>query len=131
MASATDVINEKIIPPILTFVNTKPVTALKNGMMFVMPLTIVGALFLLLGNLPIPAWTAWLKEPGFPSILAAVFNGVYVSTFNLLGLVACMGITYSWVRNEGYEAMPAALWGLCAMVLVLPRSVEAPESGEV
>ena len=85
MASATDVINEKIILPILTFVNTKPVTALKNGMMFVMPLTIVGALFLLLGNLPIPAWTAWLKEPGFPSILAAVFNLSWTSLVPQLG----------------------------------------------
>ncbi len=120
MASFGEVINDKVIPPILTFVNTRPITALKNGMMFVMPLTIVGAIFLLLGNLPIPAWLEWLETPGFPSILGAIFNGVYVSTFNMLGVVACMGIAYSWVRNEGFDAAPAAFWALCTMVLLTP-----------
>lgn len=129
MASIADVLNEKVIPPVLAFVNTKPISALKNGMMYVMPLTIVGALFLLLGNLPIEAYTNWLTEPGFPTILAALFNGVYVATFNLLGVVACMGITYSWVRGEGIEALPAALWALCTMVLLLPLYVTT-ESGE-
>lgn len=121
--SVGDFINDKVLPPILTFVNTKPITALKNGMMYVMPLTIVGAIFLLLGNLPIPAWTAWLATPGFPSILAAIFSGVYVATFNLLGIVACMGITYSWVRGEGFEAAPAAFWALSTMILLTPLQV--------
>jgi len=136
MASIGEFLNDKVIPPVLTFVNTKPVTALKNGMMFVMPLTIVGAIFLLLGNLPIPAWTAWLATPGFPSTLAAIFTGVYVATFNLLGIVACMGITYSWVRNEGYEAAPAAFWALSTMILltplqVLPEGATEPVTGVI
>lgn len=123
MASFGEFISDKVIPPILTFVNTRPVSALKNGMMFVMPLTIVGAIFLLLGNLPITAYTDWLAQPGFPSTLAAVFNGVYVATFNMLGVVACMGIAYSWVRSEGFDAAPAAFWALCAMVLLSPLQV--------
>lgn len=123
MASFGEILNEKVIPPVLQFVNTRPITALKNGMMFVMPLTIVGAIFLLLGNLPIPAWTTWLETPGFPSTLGAIFNAVYVSTFNLLGLVACIGITYSWVRNEGFDGLPAALWALCTMILLTPLQI--------
>ncbi len=129
MASFAEILNDKVIPPVLAFTNTKPISALKNGMMYVMPLTIVGAIFLLAGNLPIPAWTEFLAQPGFPTILAAIFNGVYVATFNLLGLVACMGITYSWVRGEGIEALPAALWALCTMVLLLPLWAET-EAGE-
>lgn len=123
MASFGEILNDKVVPPILAVFNTKPVVALKNGMMFVMPLTIIGAVFLLLANLPIEAYTTWLEQPGFPSILYAMFNGVYVATFNLLGVVACMGITYSWVRSEGYEAMPAAMWALSTMILLTPLHV--------
>ncbi|MFT3876061.1 MAG: PTS transporter subunit EIIC [Propioniciclava sp.] len=119
MASVGDFINEKVLPPILRFVNTKPITALKNGMMFVMPLTIVGAIFLLLANFPIPEFVAWQKTIG----IYDVFMQVYTATFNLLGVVACVGITYSWVRNEGYDALPAAVWSFCAMVMLLPLHV--------
>lgn len=38
-------INEKLLPPILKFVNTKAITALRNGMLYTMPFTIVGSVF--------------------------------------------------------------------------------------
>ena len=117
--SFSDTLNDKVIPPILKFVNTKPITALKNGMMLVMPLTIVGAVFLLLANFPVKSVVAWETRIG----LAPILNQVYVSTFNLLGLVACIGITYAWVREEGYDALPAAIWAACTMILLTPLSV--------
>ncbi len=119
MASIGDVINEKVLPPILKFVNTKAITALKNGMMYVMPLTIVGAIFLLLANFPIESFVEWQKATG----LNAIFNQIYTATFNLLGLVACIGIAYSWVRNEGIDAMPAAVWAFSAMVVIMPLHI--------
>ena len=36
-------INEKLLPPILKFVNTKAITALRNGMLYTMPFSIVGS----------------------------------------------------------------------------------------
>lgn len=46
-------INEKLLPPILKFVNTKAITALRNGMLYTMPFSIVGSIFLLLANFPV------------------------------------------------------------------------------
>ena len=89
MAAFGDVLNDRVIPPIIAFVNTRPITALKNGMMYVMPLTIVGALFLLLANFPVPVFTDWVHAVG----LYPVFMEVYYATFNLVGLVACAGVT--------------------------------------
>ena len=119
MASIGDVINDKVLPPILKFVNTKPITALKNGMMFVMPLTIVGAVFLLIANFPIESFVEWQKAGGIND----VFMQVFTATFNLLGVVACIGITYSFVRAEGYDALPASVWAFCAMVMLLPLHI--------
>lgn len=119
MASIGDVINEKVLPPILKFVNTKPITALKNGMMFVMPLTIVGSIFLLIANFPIQSFVEWQQATG----LYDVFMQIFTATFNLLGVVACIGITYSWVRNEGYDALPPSIWAFCSMVMLLPLHI--------
>lgn len=48
-----DFMNEKVLPPILKFVNTKAITSLRNGMLYTMPFTIVGSIFLLFSNFPV------------------------------------------------------------------------------
>lgn len=119
MAQSMDFVNDKVIAPILKFVNTRPVQALKNGMMFVMPLTIVGAIFLLLANFPITSVVEWEKSVG----VYEPFMQIYTATFNMLGIVACIGITYSWVRDEGFDGLPAAVWAMCTMILLTPLKV--------
>lgn len=48
----TDTTQEKILPLVMKFVNLKPVQAIKDGMLFIMPLSIVGSLFLLFAEFP-------------------------------------------------------------------------------
>ena len=43
---------QKIIAPIMKFVNMRGIIALKDGMLAILPLTVVGSLFLIVG-LPI------------------------------------------------------------------------------
>jgi cellobiose PTS system EIIC component len=111
-------INDNVIPPVLKFVNLRGITALKNGMMVVMPLTIIGSIFLLLGQLPIQpvadAFTAWGLTP--------VLMAVYAATFNMMGIVACLGIAYNYVKPSGYDALPAAVVAMCMQVLLMPTS---------
>ena len=45
-------INEKLMPPMMKFLNTKAVTAIKNGMLYPIPFIIIGAIFLILANFP-------------------------------------------------------------------------------
>ncbi len=66
-------INEKLLPPVLKFVNTKAITALRNGMLYTMPFTIVGSVFLLLANFPVTAISEWVNASG----LAVYFNQAY------------------------------------------------------
>lgn len=127
MASGGDVLNEKILPAVLKFINTRPVQAIKNGMMYIMPLTIVGAIFLLLGNLPFPGWVDWLVATGYYPIVMSV----YVATFNLLGIVACIGITYSFVAAEGIPALPPAIYATSLYVMMIPQSVTIPDTETV
>lgn len=47
--------SQKIIAPIMRFVNMKGIIALKDGMLAILPLTVVGSLFLIIGQLPLKA----------------------------------------------------------------------------
>ena len=52
----------KVIPLVMRFVTLKGVVALKDGLLYSMPLTIVGSIFLLLANFPIQAVVDWHME---------------------------------------------------------------------
>ena len=43
---------QKIIAPMMKFVNMRGIIALKDGMLAILPLTVVGSLFLIMGQLP-------------------------------------------------------------------------------
>ena len=63
-------INEHLIPKILAFVNTKAVQSIKDGMVYTMPLLIVGSIFLILANLPVKQAADALAAAGITTILS-------------------------------------------------------------
>lgn len=106
-------ITEKLLPAILNFVNTRPLTALKDGVLFTLPLTIIGSVFLLLANIPYPPVANFIAENGWKEPL---LQG-YGATFAIIALVACIGIAYSYVKNAGYEPLSAGIIALVVFVL--------------
>ena len=84
-------INDKILPPMMNFVNTKAVQALKEGMVYSMPLIIIGSIFLIIANFPVAAVTDALAAAGIIDIL----NKAYAATFNINAMIAVIGIAYN------------------------------------
>ena len=99
------IMNEIIIPNMMKFVNIKPIVALKDGILFTLPLLMIGSIFLLIANFPYAPFTEFLSDKGLTGPLAQV-NG---ATFSIIALVAVIGVTYCYVKNEGYEPMSAGL----------------------
>lgn len=123
----TDFINQKVIPKVIRFTNTKAIKALKDGMMYVLPFLIVGSLFLLLANIPIPAVAQWLTNSGWSEI----FNQIYQSSFSLMAIFAVVGICYTYIKNEKITgAFSGSLAALGAFILLLPFEIKTPK-GEV
>ncbi|MBO0480769.1 PTS sugar transporter subunit IIC [Candidatus Enterococcus courvalinii] len=120
-------INEKVLPPVLKFVNTKPITALRNGMLYTMPFTIVGSVFLLLANFPVTAVSEWVNNSG----LAVYFNQAYGASFAIMAIFAVVGIAYSYVKDEGFEGLPAGMIALVIFLLTMRSDVTDAESGVV
>lgn len=117
-------INEKLLPQILKFVNTKAITALRNGMLYTMPFSIVGSIFLLLANFPVQSIADWVTNSG----LGEYFNQAYGASFAIMAFFAVMGIAYSYVKAEGYEGLPAGMIGLVIFLLTMESSVTDAEA---
>lgn len=111
--------NEKLLPLIMKFISLKGVVALKDGLLYTMPLTIVGSVFLLIANFPIESVVTWLNSVG----LIDPLNQVVGATFNIIALVGVTTIAYKYVKNEGYEGMSAAVLGLVTFVLMTDSAV--------
>lgn len=113
-------LNEKVMPQIMRFINTKAMRALKDGIMYAMPMIIVGAFFMLVGNFPVAAVTDWLQSVG----LAQVCSQISDSSFGIIAIIAAVGIAYTYVKNEGYAGLPAGIIALCAFLILQPASVD-------
>ena len=118
--------SNKVIPAIMKFVSLKGVVALKDGLLYTMPLTIVGSVFLLLANFPVKAVVNWFDSMGWIDPL----NQAYGATFNIIALIGVIGIAYKYVKNEGYEGLNAGVLAAVTFILTTDSFV-VTESGEI
>ena len=54
--SVSQTVNEKVLPVVMKFINLKAMQALKDGILFTLPLNIIGSIFLLIPEFPIQAF---------------------------------------------------------------------------
>ncbi len=117
-------INEKLLPPVMKFVNTKAVTAIKNGILYPIPFIVIGAVFLILGQFPIQGVQDYLNEIG----LGPIFMQANNASFGIMALFAVFGIAYSWVRDEGHDAVPAGMLAIVVDIILQPDTVKSVTS---
>lgn len=115
-----DFINNKILPPVLKTVNSKALIAIKDGVLYSIPLMIVGSLFLLLANFPWQPIVDLFNNLG----LIPIMNQAYECSFNIMSLIAVCGITYTYVKNGNYPAVPAAFIALSCFLLLQPGTIQ-------
>lgn len=118
--------NEKVLPGIMKFINTKGVQSIKNGMVYSMPLLIIGSIFLILSNFPLAAVTNFLEAAG----IKVVLDQAYGATFNISAMIAVIGISYTYVKLENQEPLAGAMIALATFLLFMPSSVTTA-GGEV
>jgi len=119
MAARFDAVGRRIGPPLAAFSERPSIAAIRSGMVAVVPLTIIGGLFLVIAYLPVPGWEQ-LVGPWLPLLEVPV-----TATFGVLGLAACLAIAYDYGARLGQEAGMSAIM---AVVVFLLLQV-APEDG--
>lgn len=99
--------NEKVIPVILKFINTKAIQSIKNGMVTSMSPLIIGSIFLILSNFPVKAVVDVLESTGIKPVLDQVCG----ATFSISALIAVIGerdIFVTGGRNLGFTRVSEA-----------------------
>ena len=119
MGSFNKFLSDKVIPKVMAFVNTKAVLALKDGMVYSMPLLIVGSIFLILANFPVPAVANALEACGISGVLSQTFG----ATFNISAMIAVVGIAYNYAKLEGQEPLSGGVIALGVFLTLQPSSV--------
>ena len=117
-------IQNKIMPPMMKFLNTRAVTAIKNGMIYPIPFIIIGSIFLILSNLPIPSVATAINNSGAGPLMGQINN----ASFGIMAILAVFGIAYSWVRDAGYEGVPAGLTAIIVHILLQPDTLKTVTS---
>ncbi|MGL5978867.1 MAG: PTS sugar transporter subunit IIC [Erysipelotrichaceae bacterium] len=109
--------------------STKALTALKDGFVLTMPITLIGSLFLLLANLPITGYADFMVNL-FGANWNVALNQVSGATFDILAIVSVLGIAYSYAKNEGEDGITSGIMALVAFLIVTASSTVSG-SGEV
>lgn len=109
---------ENIMPKIINFSNTKPIRALKDGVLNIIPLSLIGSVFLLLAQIPSPQINKILISIFGENFTDPLFK-VYGATFAIMALVTAFSIAYSYAKNDGYEGLSAGVISLVSFLVVL------------
>ncbi|WP_238900961.1 MULTISPECIES: PTS sugar transporter subunit IIC [unclassified Clostridium] len=115
--SLNQTLNEKVVPAVMKFVNLKGVQALKDGMLFTLPLNIVGSIFLLIACFPVKAFTDGMTSAFGPGWNDPLFK-LQHSTMGIMAVVAVIGMTYVYCKNEGLEPFSPAVIALSVFLTV-------------
>ena len=115
-------VNSKILPPVMKLVNTKAITALQNGMVYTLPFIIIGSIFLILSNIPVPSVAKAINDSGW----GAFFNQAYNTTFAAMSLWGSIGIAYIYAKNEGYEPLAPGLTSCASFLMLQTLSIASP-----
>jgi PTS system cellobiose-specific IIC component len=126
--SFNQTLNEKVVPAIMKFVNLKGVIALRDGMLYTLPLNIIGSIFLLIACFPLTAFTDFMANTFGPTWNDPLFK-CQGATMNIMALVAVLGMAYVYARNEGFEPMSSAVISLSAYILINNSYVDFTPEG--
>lgn len=114
---------EKFLTPIANVLSkNKVLSAIRDGFLITVPITIVGSIFLLIANFPLE---------GFLNLMTAVFGegwDVYLGrvsaiAFDCVALLGVLSIGYCYAREKGLEnRIGGAVVALVCFLIITPQS---------
>ncbi|WP_410489160.1 PTS cellobiose transporter subunit IIC [Bacillus changyiensis] len=102
--------------------------ALRDGIILTMPLIIVGSLFLILANLPIPGYPEWMTEIFGDKWVDKLSYPVGVS-FDIMALIATFGIAYRLAEKYDIDALSSGAIAVSAFLLTTPYQIPFTPEG--
>ena len=104
--------NGRVVRALTALGENTHLSAIRAGMVAVVPLTIIGGLFMIVAHLPVSGWDARV-EP-----YRALLQIPVTATFGLLAVVACFSIAYDLGQRLRQDALASASMATVAFLLI-------------
>jgi len=118
MVKSAGFVHRWVVPFLTALSDNLYMSAIRTGMVSVVPLTIIGGLFMVFSYLPVPGWEQKV-EKYLPLLQVPV-----TATFGLLGVFVCFAIGYDLGKRFKQEAITS---GMLATVVFLLIQVDLKE----
>ncbi len=104
-------IQGRLIPPLAKIANQRHLVSVRNGLVVTLPAIIAGSLFLIVGNIPIDAWTIFLEPYQF------MIDAAVSASFGIISLLAAIGIGYELSKNYGLSGISGSALSVVAFII--------------
>ncbi|MFC0232465.1 PTS sugar transporter subunit IIC [Vagococcus entomophilus] len=114
----------KFLGPLANFMNNSLFfSSLSEAFMRITPITLGGAVVLLIGNFPIPSWIQFLDKIGW----AQHFNAAQNATMNAIALFIVFNFAYVYAKKAKYEGLSAGLLAVACFLILMPQNYLIPQ----
>ncbi|EUJ41996.1 PTS cellobiose transporter subunit IIC [Brochothrix campestris] len=118
----------KLAPLGIKLGTQKHLVAIRDGIVYSMPLVMIGSLFLIISNLPIPGYSEFLNNT---SDLMVWFNKIVDGSFGAMGLVASFSIAYSLAHQYKIDGISTGIISLSSFLIVTPNILDSTDAAGV
>ncbi|WP_019157035.1 PTS cellobiose transporter subunit IIC [Robertmurraya massiliosenegalensis] len=121
MGKFNRVLEEKVMPVAAKIGAQRHLLALRDGLIATMPFIVIGSLFLIIANFPIPGYADWMTSIFGPTWSAKLGYPVD-ATFNIMSIIASFAVAYRLAESYKLDAMSAGTISVSAFLLTTPFS---------
>ena len=108
----TGLLNKHVVPALTVLSENTYLSAIRAGMVSVVPLTIIGGLFMIVAYLPVKGWEA--RVAPYLDLLQVPVT----ATFGVLAVFACFAIAYDLGRQLKQEAFVSATMATVVFLMI-------------
>ena len=112
MSKASDLLNKHLVPALTAFSENCYMSAIRAGMVAVVPLTIIGGLFMIIAYMPITGWEKFIEK------YLQLLQVPVTATFGLLAVFVCFAIGYDLGKQLKQEAIVSASMATLVFMMI-------------
>lgn len=122
MKSMTNWVEKSVVPKVSKITGLSYFQALRAGFFAIMPLTIIGSIFMLITDFPVPGYAEFMVGL-FGKDWVNYISPAYRATFNMMGLMFAGTMSYELAGQYKLDKLSSMILGIVAYVIVLPKTV--------
>ncbi|HEX9025775.1 MAG TPA: PTS transporter subunit EIIC, partial [Clostridium sp.] len=112
-------LEEKAMPVAGKIAAQRHIRALRDGLAITMPLIIIGSIFMILANFPIPGYVDFVNGIFGAGFTAKLLYPIRV-TFDIVAMLAVISISYQLAKDKEVDGLSAGALSLAAFLILIP-----------